>query len=58
MKEFQSHVISGPSAIVDKELASLAASNCACSCACGSQSGGGTGGGGGGGGLLDLFSCI
>jgi len=46
----ENHILCGPSSIVDKELASLAASSCACQCQCGSQSGSGTGNGGGGGG--------
>ena len=52
-------IISGPSSVVDKELASLAAQSCACACGCGSSSGSGTGGGsGGGGGLGDLVSLL
>ncbi|OFX26464.1 MAG: hypothetical protein A2041_00560 [Bacteroidetes bacterium GWA2_31_9b] len=54
------HVISGPSSVVQKELATLAAAGCGCQCGCGSASGsgGGTGGGGGGGGVGDLISLL
>ena len=55
MKEQKKHFICGPTAVVNKELAMMAASSCACACQCGSQVGTGNGGGSGGS-LLDLLS--